>query len=58
VVSGSDKVWPVLVFEKSQHGDLQAFMGQAEGKRLTLEERLNICANIAFAVMDMHSSSK
>jgi hypothetical protein len=58
LVSGSDKVWPVLVFEKSQHGDLQAFMGRAEGKRLTLGERLNICANIALAVMDMHSSSK
>jgi hypothetical protein len=58
VVSNSEKVWPVLVFEKAQHGDLHTFMGQAEGKRLTIEERLNVCIDIARAVMDMHSSSK
>jgi len=58
VVSSSEKVWPVLVFEKAQHGDLHTFMGQAKGKRLTMEERLNICADIAIAVMDMHSCSK
>lgn len=58
VVSGGEKVWPVLVFEKARHGDLHTFMGQAEGKRLTVGERLNICADIAIAVMDMHSSSK
>jgi hypothetical protein len=58
VVSSREKVWPVLVFEKARHGDLHTFMGQAKGKRLTIEERLNICVDIAIAVMDMHSSSK
>jgi serine/threonine protein kinase len=56
VVPGGEKVWPVLVFEKARHGDLHTFMEQAEGKRLTLEERLNVCADIAMAVNDMHSN--
>jgi hypothetical protein len=55
VVSGGEKVRPVLVFEKAQHGDLHTFMGQSEGKSLTTEERINICADIATAVRDMHS---
>ena len=58
VVSGCEKVWPVLVFEKARYGDLQTFMERAEGKILTIEERLNICADIAIAVMDMHSSGE
>jgi hypothetical protein len=58
VVSNSEKVWPVLVFEKARHGDLHTFMGQAKGKKMTIEERLNICIDIAIALMDMHSSSK
>jgi hypothetical protein len=47
VASGGEKVWSVLVFEKAQYGDLYTFMGQAEGKRLSIEERLNMCADIA-----------
>jgi hypothetical protein len=58
VVPGGEKVWPVLVFEKARHGDLQTFMEQAEGKRLSLEERLNLCADITIAVHDMHSNSE
>lgn len=58
MVSGGEKVWPVLVFEKARNGDLFTFMGQAEGRSLTMVERLNICADIAMAVIHMHSSSK
>jgi hypothetical protein len=58
VVAGGEKVWPVLVFEKARNGDLLTFMGQAEGRSLTMVERLNICVDIAIAVMHMHSSSK
>jgi serine/threonine protein kinase len=50
VVSSGEKVWPVLVFEKARNGDLLTFMGQAEGRSLTIGERLNICADIAIAV--------
>lgn len=58
VVPDDEKVWPVLVFKKARHGDLQTFMEQAEGKRLSLEERLDLCADIATAVHDMHSNSE
>jgi hypothetical protein len=58
VVSGGEKVWPVLVFEKARNGDLLTFMGRAEGRSLIMVERLNICVDIAMAVMHMHSSSK
>ena len=58
VVSGGEKVWPVLVFEKARNGDLLTFMGQAKGRGLAMVERLNMCVDIAIAVMHMHSSSK
>jgi hypothetical protein len=51
-----DKVLPVLVFEKSQYGDLYKFMGSEQGKALCIGERINLCIGIATAVMIMHSS--
>ena len=56
VAPGGERVWPVLVFEKARHRDLLTFMEQAEGKSLSLEERLNICADIAVAINHMHSN--
>jgi Protein tyrosine and serine/threonine kinase len=50
-----EKVWPVLVFEKAQNGDLDRFMNSDTGKSLCLEERLKLCSDIATAVKDMHS---
>jgi hypothetical protein len=52
VISGGEKVWLVPLFGKAPHRDLQAFMEQAEGKRLTIGERLNICIDIAITVID------
>jgi len=49
-----DSVLPVLVFQKARH-DLHEFMEQDPGMNLTLEERLNLCADIATAIMHMHS---
>ena len=50
-------VWPVLVFEKSQHGNLEVFMTKGEGRKLSLEDRIKMCAGIAMAIMDMHAAS-
>jgi hypothetical protein len=51
---GDEKVWPVLVFEKTQNGDLDRFMNSDAGKSLCLEERLKLCTDVATAVKDMH----
>jgi serine/threonine protein kinase len=58
VVAETGKVWPVLVFEKAQYGDLQTFMRQVGGKQLGWEDRLKLCADVGRAVADMHSNSK
>ncbi|RYO93033.1 hypothetical protein DL764_008053 [Monosporascus ibericus] len=43
-------VWPVLVFEKSQYGDLYQFSQSPEGRELTLSDRLKICMDVGNAV--------
>ena len=50
----SERVWPVLVFEKTRHGDLKTFMEHGAGTRLDLRNRLYLCAEIATAVSDLH----
>lgn len=54
IIPETGNVWPVLVFEKAQLGDLLAFMEQGAGKTLSLEDRLQLCVDIATAVADMH----
>ena len=49
-------VWPVLVFEKSQHGNLRAFMQNGVGRRLGLGRRLELCADVARAVICLHAN--
>jgi hypothetical protein len=56
IILETEKVWPVLVFEKARLGDLLAFMEQGAGKKLSLEDRLQLCVDIATAVADMHSN--
>jgi hypothetical protein len=50
-----EKVWPVLMFEKTQHGDLHTFMKRGVGVGLSFEDKLSLCADVAMAIMDMHS---
>ncbi|KAL8904836.1 MAG: hypothetical protein Q9171_006900 [Xanthocarpia ochracea] len=51
-----DHVWPVLVFEKSHLGDLHSFAKREIFKDLSIEDRLNLCANVGIAIRDMHSN--
>ena len=51
----SSHILPVLVMEKTRHGDLSAFADSAHSKSLSPEERLRICVDVAFALADMHS---
>ena len=55
VISGGEKVWPVLVFEKTRQGDLGMFMLSDEGKRLGFKERIDVLCDIALAIRDLHT---
>jgi hypothetical protein len=57
-ISTDDKVWPALVFEKSQYGDLSSFLATPIGRELDISARLQLCMNIGNAILDMHSKSK
>ena len=49
-----ERVWPVLVFDKSIYGDLEAFMKLGAGRNMDLRNRLELCVGIATAVSDLH----
>ena len=54
----TERVWPVLVFEKTQHGDLEKFMELGAGARFDLKNRLKLCAEIASAVSHLHMNGE
>lgn len=49
-------VRPVLVFEKTVHGDLERFLRSEPGKSLTMEQTLSLCWDVALAVQTLHAS--
>lgn len=48
-------VIPVLVFQKTEFGDLHTFMTSAAGKSLTFQERLHICLGVVEAILNIHA---
>lgn len=54
-VSSDGKVWPVLISEKSQLGDLYKFAHLPVWRELDIKKRLKLCIDIQTAVLDMHS---
>ena len=44
VTAEEDRILPVLVFEKAAYGDLFQFQDTEEGKKLTVEEKVSLCA--------------
>ncbi|OCK76319.1 TPR-like protein [Lepidopterella palustris CBS 459.81] len=44
------KVWPVLVFEKTVHGDLGTFFASEPGRSLPIQEKLKLCIDIGTAL--------
>lgn len=50
-------VWPVLVFEKAQMGNLKEFIRSDQGKSITFAEKLKICVDISAAIKYMHDNS-
>ena len=57
ISTDGDQVWPVLVFEKSVHGDLFEFVKVGPGSSLSTQEKLKLCTDIGIAIRDMHSNS-
>lgn len=57
-VDGGQKVWPVLVVEKTRCGDLNRFMTSGPGKELGSKNRLDILFDVAFAVRDLHATGR
>lgn len=55
IKTGTESVWPVLVFEKTEFGDLQHFMNSSKGKGLSFQTKLGLCVDVASAIMRMHS---
>ena len=51
---GDGTVWPVLVFEKAPHGDMNDFMTSDMGRELDIEKRLSLLTDVALAVRDLH----
>ena len=50
----SEKVWPVLLLEKAQLGDLESFMLSEKGRATAIQDRLVICSDIANALVALH----
>ena len=53
-----EKVWPVLVFEKSQFEDLYSFVTLPVEEDLDVHQRLKLCIDVGEAMIYMHSHSK
>jgi len=50
----TEHVSPVLVFEKSQYGDLHRFIVSDHDGNLPVKTRLKLCVDVAVALRDMH----
>ena len=55
VILGGEKVWPVLVFEKTRCGDLNRFMTIGPGEELDSKNRLDMLFDVALAVRELHA---
>lgn len=58
IVDDGEEVWPVLVFEKSHHGDLKQFMTSGPGTRLDFEERLELLFHVLSGISMVHDAGK
>ncbi len=53
-----DDIFPVLVFERTRHGNLADFMLSNHGKLLSMHDRLVLCTHLIKAIETLHSCSK
>ena len=53
-IRSSTQVRPVLVFQKTDLGDFHKFSKLEKFKSLSIEDKLNLCADVGIAIRDMH----
>lgn len=58
VTAEEDRILPVLVFEKAKYGDMFQFRDMEEGKKLTIWQKVSLCAQILDALYTLHASRK
>jgi hypothetical protein len=46
--------WPILVFDKAEERDLETFMKTPRGRHLDNRKRLQLCQDIAIAMIALH----
>ena len=49
-------IWPVLVYEKTKHGDLSCFFESPAAQDLDMKQKLKLCEGIAAGIRDMHKN--
>ncbi|KAK6333770.1 hypothetical protein TWF730_003953 [Orbilia blumenaviensis] len=54
VISSLEPIWPVLVFQKSEHGDLKNFMCSGAGISLGFDQKLKLCDDVAVGITALH----
>lgn len=52
---GSDKLWPVLVFEKIEFGDIYGFLLSETGLKLSFHARIQLCIDVGGALDSAHA---
>jgi hypothetical protein len=57
-VPSDGQIMPVLVFEKTSHGDLATFLSTAPGNVLNFRGRLKLCIDIGSALIALNDRSK
>ncbi|RSL60679.1 hypothetical protein CEP53_005382, partial [Fusarium sp. AF-6] len=48
------RVWPILVMEKAELGDLQCYMATEQGQKLSTSDKMSLCQGLASAVATAH----
>jgi len=54
--AGKWMVWPVLVYEKTKHGDLFCFLESPAAQDLDTKQKWKLCEDIAAGIRDMHKN--
>jgi serine/threonine protein kinase len=55
-VKQDETVYPVLVTEKSQRGDMRMFLHTREGTEMSIQDRLHLCCEVACALDALHAA--
>lgn len=49
------RIWPVLVFDKADYGNITTFLGSHRGLSMSIRDRLDLCLGVGEALATMHA---